>query len=102
MRRGGGAFRWDAAALPGALPAAPRADGCPGGAESGGTGTGLAGHGDADEITVRPLPLRPDPRLLLVAVLLCRPWLFDSSHATAIPTAPQILRAALQLTDARH
>ncbi|HEY4849679.1 MAG TPA: hypothetical protein VII22_02735 [Streptosporangiaceae bacterium] len=102
MMRQGAALRLDVAAIPGDLPAAPRADGCPGGAESGGTGTGLAEHGDADEITVRPLRLRPDTKLFLVALLLCRPWLVDSSHATAIPTAPQILRAALQLTDARH
>lgn len=60
-------------------------------------------RGDAQqEGTVPPITLRPDTKLFLVALLLCRPWLLDPSHVTALPSAPQIARAALEVTDARH
>jgi hypothetical protein len=49
-----------------------------------------------EESTERPLRLRPDTKLFLIALLLCQPWLADPSHTTALPTAPQIARAALE------
>jgi hypothetical protein len=54
------------------------------------------------EGTLPPIMLRPDTKLFLVALLLCRPWLLDPSHVTALPSAPQIARAALEVTDASH
>lgn len=55
-----------------------------------------------EESTQRPLALRRDTKLYLVALLLCRPWLIDPSHAASLPTAPQIAREALELTSASH
>lgn len=60
------------------------------------------GHGEPDEITARPLRLRHNTKLFLVAVLLCRPWLLDPSRSPALPTAPEIGRAALELTGASY
>ena len=57
---------------------------------------------DTGNGTVRPLMLRPDTKLFLVAVLLCRPWLLDPSHASALPTSPQIAREALEFASASY
>jgi hypothetical protein len=59
-----------------------------------------AGRDGAEESTLRPLLLRRDTKLYLVALMLCRPWLMDPGHTTALPTAPQIARAALDCTNA--
>jgi hypothetical protein len=58
---------------------------------------GVAGQPD---ITVQPFALRPDTKLFLVALLLCRPWLFDPGHLTPLPTAPEIARQALDFLSA--
>jgi hypothetical protein len=56
----------------------------------------------SDNGTTQPLMLRPDTKLFLVALLLCRPWLLDQSHATALPTSRQIARQALEFASARY
>jgi hypothetical protein len=58
--------------------------------------------GGTEESTQRPLVLQPDTKVYLVALLLCRPWLADPSHSASLLTAPQIARAALELTSASH
>jgi hypothetical protein len=76
---------------------------------AGDPGGGLAGSltcnrgcDGSEESTLRPLLLRPDTKLYLVALMLCRPWLLDPSHTASLPTAPQIARAALEFTSASH
>lgn len=75
--------------------------GRPGGVLSPASGA-TSGHSGADEITTRPLQFRPDTKLFLVALLLCQPWLLNPSHSPALPTAPEIARAALELTEANY
>jgi len=60
------------------------------------------GDGGSEETTLRPFLLRPATKLYLVALMLCRPWLLDPSHTASLPTAPQIARAALELTSASY
>lgn len=60
----------------------------------------LADRAEVEESTSRPLAIRPDTKLYLIALLLCRPWLADPSHSAALPTAPQIARAALECASA--
>lgn len=50
--------------------------------------------------TTQPFTLRPDTKLFLVALLLCRPWLLDPGHLRALPTSPQIARQALEFASA--
>jgi hypothetical protein len=54
------------------------------------------------DVTVLPLYLDPNTKLFLVAMLWCRPWLIDPARTTPIPRTPEIARAALEVTDARH
>jgi hypothetical protein len=55
--------------------------------------------GDA---TLLPLSLDSRTKLFLVALLWCRPWLADPSRTTPLPRAPEIARAALEVTSARY
>jgi hypothetical protein len=55
--------------------------------------------GDA---TLLPFYLDPNTKLFLVALLWCRPWLLDPARGSPLPRTPEIARAALQVTDARH
>jgi hypothetical protein len=67
-------------------------------------GTGAAagrGRGEEDA-TVLPLYLDPNTKLFLVALMWCRPWLVDPARGTPLPRTPEIARAALEVTDARH
>jgi hypothetical protein len=58
------------------------------------------GVGGQPAITVQPFAIRPDTKLFLVALLLCRPWLFDPDHLTPLPTAPEVARQALDFVGA--
>jgi hypothetical protein len=55
-----------------------------------------------DDATVLPLYLDPNTKLFLVALMWCRPWLVDPARGTPLPRTPEIARAALEVTDARH
>lgn len=55
--------------------------------------------GDA---TLLPLSLDPNTKQFLVAVLWCRPWLIDQTRTTPLPRAPEIARAALDVTGAHY
>jgi hypothetical protein len=55
-----------------------------------------------DDATVLPLYLDPDTKLFLVALMWCRPWLVDPGRGSPLPRTPEIARAALEVTDARH
>jgi hypothetical protein len=50
--------------------------------------------------TLLPLSLDPNTKQFLVAVLWCRPWLIDQTRTTPLPRAPEIARAALDVTGA--
>ncbi|GAB3696124.1 hypothetical protein GCM10027589_59170 [Actinocorallia lasiicapitis] len=54
------------------------------------------------EATLLPLVLDRNTKLFLVALLWCRPWMTDPSRTTALPRTPEIARAALETTGARH
>jgi hypothetical protein len=56
----------------------------------------------ADDATVLPLYLDPNTKLFLVALIWCRPWLLDPARGVPIPRTPEIVRAALEVTDAHH
>ena len=73
------------------------AEGVPGGAAPAGT----RGRAE-DDATVLPLYLDPNTKLFLVALMWCRPWLVDPARGTPLPRTPEIARAALEVTDARH
>jgi hypothetical protein len=61
------------------------------------------GRGRAeDEATLLPLYLDPNTKLFLVALMWCRPWLIDPARGTPLPRTPEIARAALEVTEARH
>ena len=64
--------------------------------------TGPADHATMGESTLVPLALDPFTKLYLVGLLWCRPWLLDGSRATPLPRAPEIARAALEVTGARY
>lgn len=59
-------------------------------------------QGTMGESTVVPLALDPFTKLYLVGLLWCRPWLLDASRATPLPRAPEIARAALEVTGAQY
>jgi hypothetical protein len=59
----------------------------------------LRADGDA---TLLPLYLDPNTKLVLVALMWCRPWLLDPARSTPLPRTPEIARAALEATDAHH
>jgi hypothetical protein len=66
-------------------------------------GAAAGGRGRAeDDATVLPLYLDPNTKLFLVALMWCRPWLVDPARGTPLPRTPEIARAALEVTDARH
>jgi hypothetical protein len=69
------------------------------GSDAGTGGTGSRPDGDA---TLLPLYLDPNTKLFLVALMWCRPWLIDPARGTPLPRTPEIARAALEVTDARH
>jgi hypothetical protein len=52
--------------------------------------------------TQRPIRLRADTKDFMVAFLLCRPWLEDPTRMAPLPTASQIVEAALTITGAYH
>jgi len=52
--------------------------------------------------TLLPLYLDPNTKLFLVALMWCRPWLIDPARSMPLPRTPEIARAALEVTDARH
>ena len=54
------------------------------------------------DVTLLPFYLDPNTKLFLVALLWCRPWLVDPARGTPLPRTPEIARAALTVTDARH
>ncbi|MGD0375345.1 MAG: hypothetical protein ABSB01_12270 [Streptosporangiaceae bacterium] len=61
------------------------------------------GRGRAeDDATLLPLYLDPNTKLFLVALMWCRPWLIDPARGTPLPRTPEIARAALEVTEARH
>ena len=60
---------------------------------------GSAARGDQ---TLLPLYLDPHTKLFLVALTWCRPWLIDSGRGLPLPRTPEIARAALEVTGARH
>jgi hypothetical protein len=61
------------------------------------------GRGRAEEdATLLPLYLDPNTKLFLVALMWCRPWLVDPARGTPLPRTPEIARAALEVTEARH
>ncbi|HUC57142.1 MAG TPA: hypothetical protein VMA95_07060, partial [Streptosporangiaceae bacterium] len=72
-----------------------------GASEAGGAGDGPGELAD-DDATVLPLYLDPNTKLFLVALIWCRPWLIDPVRTTPLPRTPEIARAALEVTEARH
>ena len=62
---------------------------------------GGRGRGEGDA-TLLPLYLDPNTKLFLVALMWCRPWLIDPAGTTPLPRTPEIARAALEVTEARH
>jgi hypothetical protein len=71
----------------------------PGDATAPADGTAKRADGDS---TLLPLYLDPNTKLFLVALLWCRPWLIDPARSTPLPRTPEIARAALEITGARH
>jgi hypothetical protein len=63
--------------------------------------SGGQGRGE-DDATLLPLYLDPNTKLFLVALMWCRPWLIDPARGTPLPRTPEIARAALEVTEARH
>lgn len=63
---------------------------------------GPADQGTTGERTLVPFALDPFTKLYLVGLLWCRPWLLDASRATPLPRAPEIARAALEVTGAQY
>ncbi len=61
--------------------------------------TGQVPRGDQ---TLLPLYLDPHTKLFLVALIWCRPWLIDTGRGLPLPRTPEIARAALEVTGARH
>jgi hypothetical protein len=55
-----------------------------------------------EDATLLPLYLDPNTKLFLVALMWCRPWLVDPARGTPLPRTPEIARAALEVTEARH
>lgn len=62
-------------------------------AEEGGTSTAP---------TLLPIRLDATTKEFMVAFLLCRPWLLDSTRMAPLPQAPELARRALELTGAYH
>ncbi len=60
------------------------------------------GHDAAQPTTGTPVRLDPLTKEFMVAFLLCRPWLLDSTRMSQLPDAPAIGRQALELTGAHH
>lgn len=56
----------------------------------------------SQETTGLPLRLDPATKEFMVAFLLCRPWLLDSTRMAPLPRAPELARQALELTGAHH
>lgn len=56
----------------------------------------------AGDKTLLPLYLDPNTKLYLVALIWCRPWLIDPARSMPLPRTPEIARAALDVTGARH
>ena len=71
-------------------------------AERPGEGTNGARNRAEEDATLLPLYLDPNTKLFLVALMWCRPWLVDPAHGTPLPRTPEIARAALEVTEARH
>jgi hypothetical protein len=53
-------------------------------------------------ITELPVRLDISTKEFMVAFLLCRPWLLDSTRMAPLPQAPELARRALELTGAHH
>jgi hypothetical protein len=69
------------------------------------TDTTLPGTGSRTQRgdpTLLPLYLDPNTKLFLVALIWCRPWLIDTARGMPLPRTPEIARAALEVTGARH
>jgi hypothetical protein len=52
--------------------------------------------------TELPIKLDATTKEFMVAFLLCRPWLLDSTRMAPLPQAPELARRALELTGAHH
>jgi len=61
-----------------------------------------AGQAAGGDQTLLPLYLDPNTKLFLVALIWCRPWLIDGARGMPLPRTPEIARAALEATGARH
>jgi hypothetical protein len=70
--------------------------------EPAGDGTDGGRSRAEEDATLLPLYLDPNTKLFLVALMWCRPWLIDPAHGTPLPRTPEIARAALEVTEARH
>lgn len=65
-------------------------------------GPAIADRAPTGESTLLPLVLDPYTKVYLVGLLWCLPWLLDASRATPLPRAPEIARAALEVTWAQY